>query len=164
MTDTTQTQQPVAMISPDYSSVKMVPPEQTDQAGQAGWEQAAKMVGPKGENKWVPYSQVDAARQNNFAVQPQPGVQKMVRPDGQITYALPSEVDKFKASGHQLFDEKQNADAMNARPWYRKMLGLGPEITDPEVKAREDAFWTEQTKKMEAGLREKQQHNVTRAT
>lgn len=58
------------------------------------------MIGPNGEQKQVPISQVDAMRQQKFAIAPQPGVQRMATPDGQLTYALPGEVDKFKASGH----------------------------------------------------------------
>lgn len=58
------------------------------------------MQGPQGEMKWVPESQVDQARSAKFAVLPQEGTQRMATPNGQLTYALPSEVEKFKASGH----------------------------------------------------------------
>lgn len=54
-----QQAQPVAMLSPDYSQTKMVPPEQMEAAQNAGWSQASKMVNPDGEHKWVPNEQME---------------------------------------------------------------------------------------------------------
>jgi hypothetical protein len=80
-TTTTAAVQPVAhpnalpMMSPDYKSVKMVPPDQQDDAKKAGWEPAAKMSynqslpfqsTPFGTKKWVPASQLDEARKQNW--------------------------------------------------------------------------------------------------
>lgn len=53
---------PVAMLSPDYSQTKMVPPEQMQAAQDAGWAQASKMVNPDGEHKWVPNEQADGLK------------------------------------------------------------------------------------------------------
>lgn len=65
----------VAMMSPDQKSVKMVPPDQQDDAKSAGWEPAVKMTYnqsvpfqsiPFGTKKWVPASQLEDARKENW--------------------------------------------------------------------------------------------------
>lgn len=95
----------VSMISPDYSSTKLVPADQIDAAKAAGWENAFKMTGPQGELKWVPESQVPGARQQKYAVTADnAGAKKLVSPKGEVTYAIPSEVDAFKKSGHTLIE------------------------------------------------------------
>src|SRR6267142_762568 len=35
-----------------------------------------------------------------------PGAQKMITPNGGVTYAMPSEVDRFRASGHVAIDSQ----------------------------------------------------------
>lgn len=68
--------------------------------------QPIKMVGPSGATATVPSSGVPAYRHSNFTVSPDnPGVSKMITPDGQITYALPQEVQNFLASGHVLVNQ-----------------------------------------------------------
>src|SRR6185437_3603825 len=80
-------QQQIAMISPDLTSTKLVPPEMVESAKGAGWSSAYKMQGPQGEMKWVPEAQVSQARQANYAVTPDnAGVQRMATPQGQLTY------------------------------------------------------------------------------
>jgi hypothetical protein len=47
----------------------------------------------------------------------------------------------------------QQRAANDARPWWRKALGLGPALT-PEDQAKDDAFWKEQTQRMTTALTE----------
>lgn len=69
------------------------------------------MVGPQGDKQQVPVENVTAMRQKNYAVTPDnPGVTKMSSPEGKTTYALPSEVDQFKASGHVVNGYREHAD------------------------------------------------------
>jgi hypothetical protein len=70
------------------------------------------MVGPDGSHVQVPANRVDEMRSKNFAITPQPGVQRMASPQGQLTYALPDEVDKFKASGHVPIEDSGNFTVM----------------------------------------------------
>jgi hypothetical protein len=64
-------------------------------------DDGVNMQGQDGKTVRVPPSQVADMRKGNYAVQPDnPGAQKMVTPDGKITYALPNEVQQFEASGH----------------------------------------------------------------
>lgn len=59
------------------------------------------MVGPNGETQQVPADNVAQMRQKNFSVTPDnPGVQKMVSPQGQVNYVLPSEAQSFQRAGH----------------------------------------------------------------
>lgn len=110
--DPTQTQDPgqtsapadqqsmLPMIGPDNKPVN-VAADRAQAAQAAGYKPAVKMTGPDGSANYVAQDRVDAARQSNFAVAPDhPGAQKMVTPDGRITYALPNEVQQFEASGH----------------------------------------------------------------
>lgn len=107
---------PIPMISPDYSSVKLVPPEQVEDAKAQQWEPAAKMVGPDGAKKVVPASQVFQARQSQFAVTADsPGAQKMVSPGGQVNYVLPDEVQQFKSAGHTLIAPDGSFNLQNIR-------------------------------------------------
>jgi hypothetical protein len=79
----------------------MVDADKVQAATASGFKPAVKMVGPDGSPGYVSQDKVDAARQSNFAVAPDhPGAQKMVTPDGKITYALPNEVQQFESSGH----------------------------------------------------------------
>jgi hypothetical protein len=81
----------------------MVDAEKVQAATSSGFKPAVKMVGPDGAAGYVSQDKVDSARQANFAIAPDhPGAQKMVTPDGKITYALPNEVQQFEASGHTL--------------------------------------------------------------
>lgn len=87
----------------------MVDADKVQAATSSGFKPAVKMVGPDGAPGYVAQDKVDAARQSSFAVAPDhPGAQKMVTPAGQVTYALPGEVDQFKASGHTLIHPDGN--------------------------------------------------------
>lgn len=88
----------------------MVDADKVDAAKAAGYEPAAKMVGPKGEIGYVAQSKVSAARQSNYAVTPDnPGVTRMADPNsGNLNYVLPAEVDNFKSLGHVPIDDKGN--------------------------------------------------------
>jgi hypothetical protein len=57
------------------------------------------------------------------------------------------------SSGSQTPDPQlaQQRAANDARPWWRKALGLGP-ATTPEDQAKDDAFWKEQTQRMTTAL------------
>ena len=48
----------------------------------------------------------------------------------------------------------QDRAANDARPWWRKLLGVSPEATTPEARAREDAFWADQKTQMTAALKD----------
>lgn len=75
--------------------------DRVEAAQAAGYKSAYKMTGPDGSANYVAEDRVPAARQANYAVAPDnPNVQKMVTPDGRVTYALPGEVSQFEASGH----------------------------------------------------------------
>jgi len=59
------------------------------------------MVGPQGQKQQVPVDDVPAMRQNNFAVEQQPGVKKAVDyNNGRVNYILPSEENTFHSAGH----------------------------------------------------------------
>lgn len=152
----------VPMIAPDYSSTKMVPPDQANAARQAGWEPAVKMVGTDGQNRWIPQSKVTDARASNMAVTPDnQGVTKMAGPNGGVTYALPTEVSKFKDAGHTLITDSDNPnyDYQNKaltpeemqqlqkanldRPLLRKILGLPS--NDPTAQAIQEKDLAHQT-------------------
>ncbi len=73
----------------------------TSYAQQVAGVSHINMITPDGNQVVVPQNKVDAMRQQNYAVSPDnAGVQRMATSQGQLTYALPGEVDKFKASGH----------------------------------------------------------------
>jgi hypothetical protein len=75
---------------------------------------AVSMVGPQGEKQQVSPENVAAMRQKNFAVTPDtPGAAKMVSPQGQVNYALPSEVQNFQKSGHTLIRPDGSFDLQN---------------------------------------------------
>lgn len=139
------------MISSDFKTAKAIPKSQVDAAAGIGWKPASKMIGTKGEVKWIPNDQVDAARnaKEPFQLHPDSG-QKMVTPDGKITYALPEEVDKFKASGHtkimpdgrfeiQALPGEDQADTYKRAANVAK--ALGPQQMEKSKKAEED-WWT----------------------
>jgi hypothetical protein len=87
----------------------MVDADKVQAATANGFKPAVKMLGPNGDAGYVSEDKVSAARQNNFAVHADnPGVQRMATPEGQLTYALPSEVNAFKASGHVPIDDSGN--------------------------------------------------------
>jgi hypothetical protein len=93
------TANPVTMIDPQ-GVARTVPGDAVAQAP-AEWKTATKMIDTQGTPRWMPTDAVNDARQHNYAVHPEnPGAQKMVTPGGQITYALPNEVQQFEASGH----------------------------------------------------------------
>ncbi|MGD1024746.1 MAG: hypothetical protein ABR880_18315 [Candidatus Sulfotelmatobacter sp.] len=74
---------PVSMISPDYSSVKAVPPDQVDDAKTAGWEHAYKMYDNQNPDakKWVPASQMESARQSGWYAVNSPAQQARLEAD-----------------------------------------------------------------------------------
>jgi hypothetical protein len=80
----------------------------TDVFNQVAGKTPINMIGPDGSQVSVPIKNIDEMRSKNFAIAPQPGVQRMATPQGQLTYALPDEVDKFKASGHVPIDDTGN--------------------------------------------------------
>src|SRR5689334_9794003 len=60
-----------------------------------------KMTAPNGNSVTVDRPKVDEMRKQNYAVSADnPGAVRMATPQGQLTYALPGEVESFKASGH----------------------------------------------------------------
>ena len=84
----------------------LVDADKVQAAQSQGYQPAVKMQSPNGSMGYVAQDKVSAARQNNFSVTADnPGVQRMATPQGQLTYALPSEVDQFKASGHVPIDD-----------------------------------------------------------
>ena len=146
------------MISPDYSMSKLVPPEQVDALKNEKWEEAVKMTGPKGEKKIAPRSQVDQLRSQQWAVHPDSG-QLMITPDGKRTYALPSETEKFAASGHTLIEPdgnfrvrplvgEDNVDTM-ARA-VKVVRAMSPEEIEKGKKAEQASYTSKQGLKEEA--------------
>lgn len=99
----------VPMVNQKNGQAGLVDADKVESAKTAGFEPAVKMQGPNGATGYVAESKVSAARQSNFSVTPDnPGVQRMATPKGQLTYALPSEVEQFKSSGHVAIDDKGN--------------------------------------------------------
>jgi hypothetical protein len=73
----------------------------TNFAHQVNGTSHINMITPEGNQVVVPQNKVDDMRKQNYAVSPDnPGVQRMATSQGQLTYALPDEVEKFKSSGH----------------------------------------------------------------
>jgi hypothetical protein len=89
------------------------------------------MLGKDGKTVRVAPSQVADMRKGNYAVQPDnPGAQKMVTPDGQITYALPGEVDSFRQSGHTLIHPDGNFQVQPIRVRPSTLTDGGMETPD----------------------------------
>ena len=95
------------MIATD-GTPRMIPNDGVSDATNAGYKPATKMIDPQGTPRWVPTEAVDQARSSNWAVASQPGVTRMATPQGQLTYALPNEVEAFKKSGHVPIDDTGN--------------------------------------------------------
>lgn len=92
----------VVMLDPQ-GNPGQVSADKVASAQAAGYTPAVKMQGPTGELGYVAQDKVAAARQNNFAVVPQPGVQKAVDyKSGEVKYILPSEAAAFQQAGHAI--------------------------------------------------------------
>lgn len=129
----------------------MVDADKVEGAKAAGLELGVKMQGPDGGLGYVAESKVKAARQANYSVTPDnAGAQKMVTPDGRITYALPSEVEDFQSTGHTKiapdgrFEVKplpgeSNIDTMNRA--INVGRALGPKEMERSVQAEKN-WWT----------------------
>lgn len=63
-----------------------------------------RVIDRQGNITRIPRSGINEARKNGRMLTPDNGV-RMITPDGQITYALPEEVDQFRASGHVLLND-----------------------------------------------------------
>lgn len=139
----------VPMIGPN--GPVQVAADRADAAQAAGYKSAYKMTGPDGSPAYVAADRVDAARQANYAVAPDnPGVQKMVTPDGKITYAMPNEVSQFEASGHTKiapdgrFEVKPLPGEYNTDTMRRAVnvgRALGPEQMQKSAQAEQN-WWT----------------------
>lgn len=153
------TQPMVAMIDPKGQAVN-VAADRAFAAQAFGYKNAFKMQGPDGSQNYVAQDRVDAARQANYAVSPDnPNVQKMVTPDGRITYALPDEVQKFQASGHtkiapdgrfevQPLPGEESTDTMQRAANVAK--ALGPEGMEQSLKAERNWWVSKEGLKDEA--------------
>jgi hypothetical protein len=129
----------------------MVDADKFDAATASGFKPAVKMVRPDGAPGYVSQDKVDAARQSNFAVAPDhPGAQKMVTPDGKITYALPNEVQQFESSGHTKiapdgrFEVRPLPGEDSTQTMQRAVnvgRALGPEQMKQSVQAEKN-WWT----------------------
>lgn len=133
----------------DKGNAGLVSSDRVEAAQAAGFKPAVKMIGPDGSAGYVAQDRVDAARQAKFAIAPQPGVQRMATPEGQLTYALPAEVDKFKASGHvpiqdngnfrvEPLDGESNTDTMARAAKIGK--NLPPEVMKQAIEAEKSTF------------------------
>src|ERR1700743_343640 len=78
----------------------------------------------------------------------QPQKSSVNLPDGFVLDAQPQGI-----TDQQL---QQTRAANDARPWWRKILGLGPadDAMTPEAKAAEDKFWHDQQARLEDALAE----------
>jgi hypothetical protein len=106
----------IPMLKEDNSEARMIPADQVDQASNAGWQKAVKMVGQKGDSRYFPTANVDDARKANYMVHPDnPGVQPMLTPDDKTTYALPDEVDTFLKSGHKAILSPEDQETLRSQ-------------------------------------------------
>lgn len=96
------------MLSPDNSQAKMVPSEQANDAQDAGWTPASKMVNPDGEHKWVPNEEKDGLTSKGWTP---------LQPDGSFVIQ-PAENESF---------EDTMKRAANAGKW----LSQHPEVSKP---------------------------------
>jgi hypothetical protein len=129
----------------------MVDADKVDAATASGFKPAVKMIGPDGSPGYVSQDKLDQARQLNYAVAPDhPGAQKMVTPDGRITYALPNEVQQFEASGHTKiapdgrFEVKPLPGEDSTQTMQRAVnvgRALGPEQMQKSMQAEKN-WWT----------------------
>lgn len=142
--------QMVPMLGPKGETVQ-VASDRVPAAQAAGYKSAYKMTGPDGSPAYVAEDRVGAARQANYAVaQDNPNVQKMVTPDGRLTYALPGEVSQFEASGHTKiapdgrFEVKPLPGEDNTDTMKRAVnvgRALGPEQMQKSAQAEQN-WWT----------------------
>lgn len=113
-----------------------------------GYEPAIKMIGPDGNQGYVAQSKVDAARSSKFAIAPDSGV-PMVTPKGEMTFALPNEVEKFEQSGHTLIkpdgsfevkplEGEENTDTMDRAARVAK--AMTPEMKQKAIDAETKTF------------------------
>lgn len=114
----------------------------------SGYEPAIKMIGPDGNQGYVAQSKVDAARSSKFAIAPDSGV-PMVTPKGEMTFALPNEVEKFEQSGHTLIkpdgsfevkplEGEANTDTMDRAA--RVVKAMTPEMKQKAIDAEAKTF------------------------
>ncbi|MFL6314725.1 MAG: hypothetical protein ACJ71W_21680 [Terriglobales bacterium] len=71
---------------------------------------------------------------------------------GQSSPNLPPGFQLEDQNTAQPDQQAQDQSANDARPFWRKLLGLAPEATTPQDKTKEDAFWADQKQRMAGAL------------